>query len=71
MLYKVILTSPTIQEMILETNSFSKARRAYLTTLNDKSLEYTHEFVFMACSGEIINQNSLTDQLSPSKVRSY
>ncbi len=71
MLYSVAVTSMTKRLKVIETNSFSRAREAYLSALLDKSLKADYKYVAMACSGRIINQNQLTDQLLPSQVRSH
>ncbi|MDC5753573.1 hypothetical protein [Vibrio europaeus] len=70
MLYSVAAVAISGKRRLLDTNSFSKAREAYLSALRDKSLKVDYKYIAMACSGRIINQNKLSDQLSPSQVRS-
>ena len=70
MLYSVAVMSASKRKTLVRTNSFSLARKAYLSALSNESYETCYSHASMTCAGRPININKLSDQITTSQVRS-
>ena len=70
MLYRVYVLHELNRVEVFASNSFSRAREAYLSALSSKSLKVNFDRALMTCAGRIINRHRLSDHIPPSDIRS-